>query len=284
MREKKELLDFVESSRDESFVLITLEDTEGSTYRKKGAQKIVSETGDHRGLISGGCLDGFIRDHALAFLEGTAEDSLCLDTTKDTDRLFGSNIGCRGKLYLSLKKLSKKELLSESYLGIKAEETLKVLVFGAGPDIDPLYELLLWNRWDLQVFSNSKELVDERREQGWNIQQITSVNDANSLDRYVENPNRTAVILMSHNYPFDLEVLNELLKMNLGFIGLLGPLKRKQQLFEDLKKIYSANLDTSLDHVHGPVGLSGFGRGESAIALSIVSQLQQHFFGDKKKI
>ena len=54
------LLEFFEShqGRDAPLVLVTVYETEGSTYSKAGAQMLVNQDGVFRGMLSGGCLEG----------------------------------------------------------------------------------------------------------------------------------------------------------------------------------------------------------------------------------
>ena len=89
---------------------------------------------------------------------------------------------------------------------------------------------------------------------------------------------------MSHNYPTDLEILSQVIKTPLAYIGVLGPEKRKEQLLVDLKKIYDINTDSlSTSHIQGPMGIMGMGRGETAVALSIVAELQSRFFSSESQ-
>ena len=44
--------------------------TQGSTYRKPGALMLLSASGARCGLLSGGCLEGDLHEHARAMLAG----------------------------------------------------------------------------------------------------------------------------------------------------------------------------------------------------------------------
>src|SRR3954467_1454481 len=48
----------------EPVVLATVIRTAGSTYAKPGAQMLVARDGEYAGLLSGGCLEGDLREHA----------------------------------------------------------------------------------------------------------------------------------------------------------------------------------------------------------------------------
>ncbi len=79
-------------------VLVTLVKVEGTSYRKPGAKMVVTEAGVAAGAISGGCLENVLRAHALESLDRSAHVVL-LDTTSDSDLLFGHGLGCPGKLH-----------------------------------------------------------------------------------------------------------------------------------------------------------------------------------------
>lgn len=42
--------------------------TAGSTYRKAGALMLIAENGDYAGLLSGGSLEGHLRQHAVSVI------------------------------------------------------------------------------------------------------------------------------------------------------------------------------------------------------------------------
>ena len=136
MREQHELLQFIKGREEQKFVLVTITDTEGSTYRKKGSKKLIAANGTSVGLISGGCLESEIIEQALK-MEGKSF-SCVIDTTSELDRVFGYSIGCQGKIYLNFEKLKGKDLFSKKEFQPDLEETLDIFVFGAGPDILPL--------------------------------------------------------------------------------------------------------------------------------------------------
>ena len=86
---------------------------------------------------------------------------------------------------------------------------------------------------------------------------------------------------MSHNYPTDLEVLSQIQSLGLSYIGVLGPRRRRDQMLEDLPKIYDIDADQiPTDKIIGPMGMDRMGRGPSSIALSIIADLQSRFFGN----
>ncbi|MED1201594.1 XdhC family protein [Heyndrickxia acidicola] len=72
------------------------------------------------------------------------------------------------------------------------------------------------------------------------------------------------VVIMSHHFQKDKEILNAILTLKIKYLGILGSRKRTRQLFEE-KEIP--------DWVHSPVGLSIGAKGPQEIAVSIVAEL-----------
>ena len=83
----------------------------------------------------------------------------------------------------------------------------------------------------------------------------------------------TAIVVMTHNYAKDLNFLLHLQNLPAFYIGLLGPVKRRNEL---LKEILDRTGDLSihfLDILHGPVGLEIGAETAEEIALSICSEI-----------
>ena len=76
--------------------------TEGSTYRKPGALILIAANGDYAGLISGGCLEGDLREHARAVIETGTAHMVAYDTRGADDLVWGLGLGCEGAMHILL--------------------------------------------------------------------------------------------------------------------------------------------------------------------------------------
>jgi xanthine dehydrogenase accessory factor len=76
--------------------------TAGSTYRKPGALIVIASNGDYSGLLSGGCLEGDLREHALSVIETGEPRIVCYDMFGPEDLLWGLGIGCEGAMKILL--------------------------------------------------------------------------------------------------------------------------------------------------------------------------------------
>ena len=76
--------------------------TSGSTYRKPGALMLIAANGDYSGLLSGGCLEGDLRQHALSVIETGEPRIVSYDTFGPDDLVWGLGLGCEGAMRILL--------------------------------------------------------------------------------------------------------------------------------------------------------------------------------------
>jgi xanthine dehydrogenase accessory factor len=88
----------------EPMVLATVIRTGGSTYAKPGAQMLIARDGEYAGLLSGGCLEGDLREHARAVVASGEARIVSYDMRSTDDQLFGLGSGCEGAMDVLLKR------------------------------------------------------------------------------------------------------------------------------------------------------------------------------------
>jgi xanthine/CO dehydrogenase XdhC/CoxF family maturation factor len=86
------LLPLFERARglDQPLVLATVIRTGGATYAKTGAQMLIASDGEYAGLLSGGCLEGDLREHARTVAASGAGRIVSYDLRSTTDQSSGS--------------------------------------------------------------------------------------------------------------------------------------------------------------------------------------------------
>ncbi len=87
-------------------VLATIVNTAGSTYRKAGAQMLIAQSGEYAGLLSGGCLEGDLREHAQQVARTRRAQIVQYDMRSADDQLFGLGAGCEGAMDILLQAVS----------------------------------------------------------------------------------------------------------------------------------------------------------------------------------
>jgi xanthine/CO dehydrogenase XdhC/CoxF family maturation factor len=89
----------------EPLALATVVATEGSTYRKAGAQMLIAADGSSMGLLSGGCLEADLRERARRVLETGAAEIVTYDARTSDDPVWGLGLGCEGAMHILLQRL-----------------------------------------------------------------------------------------------------------------------------------------------------------------------------------
>lgn len=285
MKEIYDILRAFEKRRGQSFALATLVRAEGSSYRRPGARMLVCEDGYTVGSLSGGCVEEEVSLRALDVVRSGAPAAMNFDMRR--------RFGCHGKIEIFIERVSENFLVDlaqnlaarrncvaatifegkvvgsrvvgfdyghqpSQSCGLASEHELmqvihpaiRLLVFGKGPDSEPLRQLC--------------ELL------GWQAIEIVDVNAFS-----IEPDEWTAAIVKSHNYGRDFTALQKLVALNLRYVGLIGPKKRRDQLLNDL-------LDVGVGINAGffaPAGLDFAAETPQEIALSIVAEIQRVFAG-----
>jgi xanthine dehydrogenase accessory factor len=91
-----------ERAAGRALALGVLVHTVGSTYRKPGALILIAGDGEYAGLISGGCLEGDLREHARTVIASGTARSVRYDTRTADDLLWGLGLGCEGAMHILL--------------------------------------------------------------------------------------------------------------------------------------------------------------------------------------
>jgi xanthine dehydrogenase accessory factor len=91
-----------ERAAGRAFALAIVVHTRGSTYRKAGALMAIANDGSYAGLLSGGCLESDLREHARQVIETGAARTVSYDTGGSDDLIWGLGVGCEGAMQILL--------------------------------------------------------------------------------------------------------------------------------------------------------------------------------------
>lgn len=293
---------------DRTALAIVLE-AQGSTYVSRGAMALFGEHG-RVGWLSGGCLEPEIARRAQASVDTGAIGWLEIDTRDDAALLAGSTPGCRGRLRLALlplPALPALETVLEGWLAGQCALSLHVARDGAitarTPTLarhwrlpaNPLDWATSQREWQLEIARPPEALIlgmgpetpllaSLLGELGWRIQVAETrprwrhaaparcrALDATPSQAVAAGTGIDAALVMHHDFERDREALEALAASPVPFVGLLGPVRRQQDLFKLLRP---AQCQALLPRLHSPIGIDLGGRGPEAIALSIAAQLQ----------
>ena len=290
-----QLLQFFEArkSRAEPLVLVTVYETEGSTYSKAGAQMLVDGSGIFRGMLSGGCLEGDLAIRARQVLDSGDAQTVTYDLGVDDDELWGMGVGCDGLMRMLLQPLlPEREYapfariaailggheaaeiaipVTDGGIGeliVRVEPPPHVLVMGAGPDAEPVVSIAAELGWRCTVYDHRQAYIDNG---DFGAAVATRCAPADQLAEQLDLSRFRLAIVMSHHLASDRHYLTQLAETDIGYVGLLGPRNRRDRLLSEIGPA-AARIES---RVHGPAGLNIGGRGPGPIALSIVAEMQQ---------
>lgn len=289
------LLQFFESRKDRAkpLVLVTVYETEGSTYSKAGAYMLIDENGIFRGMLSGGCLEGDLAIRAQQVLESGTAQTATYDLGADDDELWGMGVGCDGLMRVLLQPLLPQddyapfaqiaEILrghtareitiplegeSCSELVIQVEPPPQILVLGAGLDAEPVVRIAAELGWRCTVVDHRQAYIDNG---DFSAAEAAYCVPADELGARLNLSRFNMAIVMSHHLASDRSYLTQLAETEISYVGLLGPRQRRERLLTEIGSA-AAKLEKRL---YGPAGLDIGGRGPAPIALSIIAQMQE---------
>jgi xanthine dehydrogenase accessory factor len=128
-------------------VIATVISATGSTYRKPGARMLVEGDGRITGLLSGGCFEQDLREHAARVLSSGIARTVTYDMRADNDLIFGIGSGCEGCMGILLEPshsgaTSAKAVMEASVMSHNGQSVALVSVFD-GPEAE--LGTLLWH-------------------------------------------------------------------------------------------------------------------------------------------
>src|SRR5688572_5833094 len=87
--------------------MATVINVEGSAYRRPGARMLLTPDGRSWGMVSGGCLESDVMDHARRALQSGQPHIVRYDSTSNDDVVFGTGLGCNGIIDVLIEPVTK---------------------------------------------------------------------------------------------------------------------------------------------------------------------------------
>lgn len=297
--------------RGEAAVLATVVALDGSSYRRPGVRMLIFENGDMVGAVSGGCVEKeVLRQAQTVFTTGISRVMvydgryrlgcegilyILLETFKPNVTFlthFWNTIENR-KPFQIISYYQKEQSDNDNYhsefqfgddmfpvtdevgpkegLAVFEQEMqpcFQLLIIGAEHDAVQLCKYAALTGWEVSVVVNPREEKSEKDFPG--IHKLIQVEP--EAFQYSLDP-QTAVVIMTHSFVKDLQFVMAL-KDELGaYIGLLGPFKRREKLFDELLERCPDVSETFLDQIHGPAGIDIGAETPQEIAISILSEI-----------
>lgn len=229
-------------SRREPVVLITLFTMNDKQAPQPGTCLLLTQEGNIKGTFP----DETIKDMLLA----DANDVLVNGNSVTKTYIYGDKFTCFIELL---------------------QPTVSLVIFGAGNDAIPLVQLAAVLGWHIyMVDGRSNYAIPERFPLA---KKIIMAKPESALSQ-IDIDERTVIILMTHNYNYDLAVLKQLLPLQIPYVGALGPKKRLHRMLDELRDEGMEITDEHLASIYGPAGLDIGSENADEIALSIIAEMQ----------
>jgi xanthine/CO dehydrogenase XdhC/CoxF family maturation factor len=295
-------------------VLATVVATTGSTYRKPGAKMLLTPDSWIAGSVSGGCLEADLVQTAwsrtangpsLVTFDASADQDILwgfglgcngtvqvlLERIDDeggplayfADRLDKNLPGCVATILSPGPDFGRHLYGIESEMRAEVQGTemdvyfdvlarpLQLVIFGAGHDAMPLAQMAKSMGWRVTVFDRREAfLTQERFPQADDL----IVGNSDQVSERMTIVPGAAVVLMTHHYMQDRDILKFALGSSASYVGVLGPRKRTDRLLQDLQDEGFLPTEEQLQRLHAPVGLNLGAEGPQEIALAVVAEIQ----------
>lgn len=162
------------------------------------------------------------------------------------------------------------------YLRLEGEEFLvealpprqKLVIFGAGDDSKPLVRFARLLGWDITVADGRSHLATVAR-----FPEAAHVVSAPATELPLRCAVRAddAVVIMTHSFEQDRELLGALQAQPLRYLGQLGPRRRTKELLASISSEFRPSLT---ERLHAPIGLDIGAHTPETIALAIIAEVQ----------
>lgn len=326
--------------------LATVVRVDGSAYRQPGARMLVTEVGRTTGVVSGGCLEGDIREQAAVVLRTGQPMCIKYDATADEDIVWGLGSGCSGVVHILIEPASTRtdtlvqfldtcsrshrraafatvihsdepglplgtrvfrhpdgtvgegagagsitpQILADLQVAARSgvsfvkhygaggamevfieavEPQVPLVIFGAGADVAPLVTIAGNLGWHTTVVDTQARARSLERFAHADAVIMCRPEDVGARVTLTES---TVVVLMTHNYVHDLEVLSVLLDRPIRYVGCLGSKRRTERLLSQVRRLPVARQAPS-SGLHAPVGMDLGAEAPPEIALSIAAEI-----------
>jgi xanthine dehydrogenase accessory factor len=162
------------------------------------------------------------------------------------------------------------ELLPDEIFREHIVASQRLLILGAGDDAKPLVSMAALVGWNVSVMDGRPQLARaERFPEAESVSVIHSA--ASDLQRIKWDD---AVVLMTHSYEQDRDLLAAVLSLRPFYLGILGARHRTSFLINEVAARLGCSIAECCEHIQAPVGLDLGGDGPEVIALAVIAEIQ----------
>lgn len=151
-----------------------------------------------------------------------------------------------------------------------------LVVFGAEHDAVPVVQLARTLGWHVTVVDTRARVLTRERFREADEVVLCRAED---VPARVSVTRETAVVVMTHNYLADVELLRTLLASPARYVGLLGPKQRTAKLLAEMQTSAGGDADANSARLHAPIGIDIGAETPAEIALAVVAEIKAVWAG-----
>jgi xanthine/CO dehydrogenase XdhC/CoxF family maturation factor len=148
---------------------------------------------------------------------------------------------------------------------------IALVIAGAGNDAQPLSEMGCLLGWHTTILDGRQAYATTKRFP--KADKVLIAKPGMVLSQLRPDA-QTVFLLMTHNYNYDLALLKELMGVDYLYIGMLGPAKKRDRMFQDLQEQGLQLTEAQRSKIYGPAGLDIGAETAEEIAVSIIAEIK----------
>ncbi|RYF96976.1 MAG: XdhC/CoxI family protein [Chitinophagaceae bacterium] len=166
----------------------------------------------------------------------------------------------------------------KNYTGFEVSAFVEVLqppvslaIIGAGNDVMPLVDMAEILGWKIAIADGRRTHANKQR-----FPEVHSTINGKpaSIIQQLQPADWPIILLMTHNYNYDREMLKLLLPLGYTYIGTLGPKNRLERMIAELETEGFVISDEQRAILYGPTGLDIGAETPEEIAVSVIAEIK----------
>ncbi len=235
---------------NKTFALATLIETDGSTPRNDSAKMIIRADKTTYGTIGGGALEQAVIKESLRCLKENKTE--ILDYNLDGSGRDNLKMICGGKAKVFIDVINAEPiilLLGGGHINYSISKYIDILNYKYIV-IDDLEKIANKER-----YPNALQIINKDFVQG--------IKELEVDDKY-------SVVIATRGHEHDYECVEEIIKTNPSYVGMIGS---KKKVITTFKKLEKNGYKDEIKKIYAPIGLDIGTQTPEEIALSIVSEI-----------
>ncbi len=234
-----------------AFSLATIVNVEGSTPRDAGSRMIVYGDGTTEGTIGGGGIEKQVIEDGVRLLGENRSERITYDLGTGGEGVT-LDMACGGRT----------EVLIEPF-----KPSIKVFVFGVGHIGRVLAKLCTMLGFPYWIIDNRSEYAV--KESFSTARQVLCTDFKESFSK-LPIDKRSYIVIVTYGHRFDAVCLEEALKTEAAYIGMIGSKNKVRSNFKELKE---KGVAVSDPRVFAPIGLAIGDNSPEEIGVSIIAEI-----------